>query len=87
MNAVLAGIATVIASAAVLTAALVFARSRDPLLAVKVLLDLLLAAGLVRLATDPTWSQLATAAAVVAIRKVTTLGLVRARRTLLENRT
>jgi hypothetical protein len=49
-------------------------------LAVKVLLDFLLAAGLLRLSGQPGWTALATAAAVVAVRQLVGLGL-RARRT------
>ncbi|MCK6210745.1 DUF1622 domain-containing protein [Georgenia sp. EYE_87] len=43
--------------------------------AVKVLLDFLLAAGLLRLSVDPEWERLLTAAVVVAIRHVLTAGL------------
>jgi hypothetical protein len=43
--------------------------------AVGVFLDLLLAAGLLRLATAGTWQAIAGAAAIVAIRKLAVLGL------------
>ncbi len=78
MNAVLAATANVVAASGVVTAALVFLRSRDVLLALKVLLDLLLAAGLLRLAAQPSWAQIAAAAVIVAIRKFALFGFVRA---------
>ncbi len=43
--------------------------------ALGVLLDLLLAAGLLRLAAEPTWASLATAAAVVLLRRLIGAGL------------
>ncbi len=49
-------------------------RTRRPALALGVGLDLLLAAGLLRLSADQTWRQLATAATVVALRCLTTRG-------------
>jgi uncharacterized membrane protein len=59
-----------------LSAATVFARIRQVRPALAVLLDFLLAAGLLRLSRDATWAALATAALVVAIRKlVMTAGL------------
>ncbi|MFC4695077.1 MULTISPECIES: DUF1622 domain-containing protein [Geodermatophilus] len=51
------------------------ASTRRPRLALAVFLDLLLAAGLLRLATEPTWSSVGTAAAVVALRRVIGAGL------------
>ena len=39
------------------------------------LLDLLLAAGLLRLAVLPTWSRIATAAAIVLLRRLIVIGL------------
>jgi hypothetical protein len=48
----------------------VLACTRDARLALAVLLDLLLAAGLLRLGADPDWRALATAAVVVAVRRL-----------------
>jgi hypothetical protein len=53
-----------------LSGALVLAASRDARLALRVLLEFLLAAGLLRLSDDPTWRQLAVAAAVVLLRRL-----------------
>ncbi|MBM7806701.1 hypothetical protein JOD57_002538 [Geodermatophilus bullaregiensis] len=51
------------------------AATRRPAVALGVLLDLLLAAGLLRLAAEPTWTSLATAAAVVLLRRLIGAGL------------
>jgi len=72
-GAALAGL--VISAAAVVAAVLALAVSRRPGLALSVFLDLLLAAGLLRLAGDPDWQAIATAAAIVAIRRLLGLGL------------
>ena len=57
------------------SAAAVLLRSRDGRLCLKVLLEFLVAAGLLRLADDPTWRAILTAAAVIAIRRLVSLGL------------
>ena len=49
--------------------------TRRPRLALKVLLDFLLAAGLLRLTGQPGWAALVTAAAVVAVRRLVGIGL------------
>ena len=67
--------ATLVAGSAVLCALLALARARDLPLAVGVLLDMLLAAGLLRLAGSPGWPQLATAASLVVLRKLLTAAL------------
>lgn len=64
-----------IAAAALLAGAIALASTRRPAVALPVLLDLLLAAGLVRLAGDPGWAALLTAAAVVALRRLIGAGL------------
>lgn len=57
-------------------AAVVLARTRSLAQALPVLLEFLLAAGLLRLTHDATWRALVTAAALVALRKiVVTYGL------------
>ena len=54
----------------------VLVRTRDARLGLAVLLDFLLAAGLLRLSGDPQWRTLVTAAVVVAVRRlVMTVGL------------
>ncbi len=57
------------------SAALVLLRGRALRPALEVLLEFLLAAGLLRLADEPGWRQLVTAAAVVALRRVVSFGL------------
>jgi hypothetical protein len=61
---------TAVAGAAVLLGTLAVAFCASPRAGLHVFLDLLLAAGLLRLATADTWTAIATAAAVVAIRRV-----------------
>ncbi|MCI0385736.1 hypothetical protein [Streptomyces sp. CNQ085] len=56
-------------------AAVVFAEARRLVPALAVLLDFLTAAGLLRLAGDPSWGTIAAAAAVIAVRKLVTAGL------------
>lgn len=55
----------------------VLTASRDPGLSLKVLLEFLLAAGLLRLSDDPSPRSLATAAVLVAVRRLVQLGLRR----------
>jgi uncharacterized membrane protein len=61
--------------AALVAAALTLAVTRRPALALSVLLDLLLAAGLLRLAGDPGWGPIVIAAAIVVLRRVIGFGL------------
>ncbi len=68
-------LALAVTAAGLLAAAGVLAASRRPLFALKVLLDFLLAAGLLRLTGQPGWTAIATAAAVVAIRRLLGVGL------------
>ena len=63
--------------AAVIAGLLALGATRRPGLALSVFLDLLLAAGLLRLVGSPGWQSLATAATVVAIRHLVTAGLSR----------
>ncbi len=58
-----------------LSAGAVLARAREVRLPIGVLLDFLLTAGLLRLAAAPTPRALASAALIVVIRKLVTLGL------------
>lgn len=76
-----AGAAALAASAAALLAgALPLAVTRHPVLALSVFLDLLLAAGLLRLMGEPSWRSLASAAAVVALRRLIGQGIRLGRR-------
>ena len=79
MSATLAavpGVASqVIAGAGLVAGLLALAATRRPALAVGILLDMLLAAGLLRLVGDPGWQALVTAAIVIAIRHLVSYGL------------
>lgn len=67
--------ATGATAAALAVGALVLVRTRRPGAALPALLDLLLAAGLLRLAGDPDWRAIATAAAIVLLRRLIGIGL------------
>jgi len=58
-----------------IAAAVVFAAARRLMPALAVLLDFLIAAGLLRLVGEPSWDAIVTAAAVIAVRKLVTAGL------------
>ena len=73
-------LALALTGAGLVAAAVVLVAARHPLLAVKVLLDFLLAAGLLRLTGDPEWATIATAAGIVAVRRLVGFGLRAGRR-------
>ena len=79
---VLTAAALVLTAAGLCAGLAVAAAGRHPLLALTVALELWLAAGLLRLADQRSWRAIATAAAIVAMRKLltTTFALARARR-------
>ena len=64
-----------VAAAALVAGALTLAGTRRPALALHVFLDLLLAAGLLRLVGDPDWRTIMTAAAIVVLRRLIGVGL------------
>jgi len=66
----------VIAAAGIVLGVVGLAVFRQPLLALRVVLELLTAAGLLRLSVDSTWAALAGVALVIAVRKVVTRSLV-----------
>ncbi|GAB3349442.1 hypothetical protein [Modestobacter lapidis] len=68
-------LAVAISAAALGAGALTLLVTRRPSLALAVLLDLLLAAGLLRLGSDPGWQAIAVAAALVGLRRVIGAGL------------
>lgn len=70
MTAALDLAALLVTAAALVAAAVALAATGRPRAALPVLLDLLTAAGLIRLAADPEWRRLLTAAAVVLLRHV-----------------
>jgi ribose/xylose/arabinose/galactoside ABC-type transport system permease subunit len=71
-----------IGGASLAAGALTLAMTRRPALALAVLLDLLLAAGLLRLAGNPGWQAIVTAAAIVVLRRLLAFGLRAGRRAL-----
>ena len=70
-------LAGLLVAAAMLLGAAVLASSRSVRAALGVFLDLLLAAGLLRLAVASTWDAIAAAAAIVVIRKLAVSSLTR----------
>ena len=68
-------LAGVVAAAALVAGALALGSTRRPALALSVFLDLLLAAGLLRLVGEPGWRTILTAAAIVALRRLIGAGL------------
>lgn len=65
-------LALVVAAGGLVAATAAYAATRRPGVAMAVLLDLLLAAGLLRLSGEPTWQRLVTAAVIVTLRRVVT---------------
>lgn len=80
MTSLLASLAVLVTGAAVVVAVLVYAVTRAWSPAVPVLLELLLAAGLLRLAADPDWRAVAAAAVLVLVRQGVTRVERRSRR-------
>jgi hypothetical protein len=65
----------VVAGTGLLLAVAVCASTGRLMVAIPVLLDMLLAAGLLRLGADAPWSSIATAATIVVLRKVVVAGI------------
>ena len=74
-SALVAAAALGITAAGLVAAAVTLVATRRPLLSVQVLLDFLLAAGLLRLTGSPGWAELGTAAVIVALRRLLGLGV------------
>lgn len=70
-------LAGLLVAAAILLGAAVLASARSVRAALGVFLDLLLAAGLLRLAVASTWDAIAAAAAIVVVRKLAVSSLTR----------
>ncbi len=70
MTALLLSVAVLLAAAALVAGLAVLASTRRPVTALAVLLDLLLAAGLLRLAAVDDWRGIIAAAAIVVIRRL-----------------
>ncbi|HET6562344.1 MAG TPA: DUF1622 domain-containing protein [Marmoricola sp.] len=80
MTAVAGELAQLVAVAAVVLAAAAYVATRRLGAALPLLLDLLLAAGLLRLSVGQSWTAIGSAAAIVVIRKLAMGGIARARR-------
>ncbi|MFC0005551.1 DUF1622 domain-containing protein [Micromonospora siamensis] len=75
MNAVIGYASLACVAAGLLAGLTALAVTRDGRAALRVALDLWLAAGLLRLALPPSWDQLLSAAAIVAVRQLVGLGM------------
>jgi hypothetical protein len=75
MTAVVGSATPVVIAAAIIAAALALGATRSLRQALPVLLDLLTAAGLLRLSLAPTWSALTVTAVVIGLRRLTTAGI------------
>lgn len=75
MTAVVNAAALLVVAAAVAAGGTVLLHTRSLRQALPVLLDLLTAAGLLRLAATPTWTSLALTAIVVALRRLVSAGV------------
>ena len=75
MTAIVGTAALAITAGGLVAAAVTLGATRRPMLALKVLLDFLLAAGLLRLTGRPDWPVLAGAAGVIVLRRIVGFGL------------
>ncbi|MEY9214632.1 DUF1622 domain-containing protein [Thermobifida halotolerans] len=75
MTATVQILVPLVTAAGLMAAAVCLARTRRAVLALGVLVDFLIAAGLLRLTADPSWSDIALAAIVIAVRKLASVGL------------
>jgi hypothetical protein len=67
--------ALLVVAAAIVAGGIVLLRTRSLLQALPTLLDFLTAAGLLRLASTPTWTSLAVTAIVIALRRLVSAGV------------
>lgn len=72
-------IALVVVAGSVVLATAAALRTRNVLAGVPLMLELWIAAGLLRLTQDASWTKIAAAAALIAIRKVVGHGLLESR--------
>jgi hypothetical protein len=90
LDVALSGLVTVVSplvvAGALLIGGVVLARTRSTPAALGVVLDLFLVVGLLRLSASASWQAILTAAAIVVIRKLVTLGLARGRAALARSR-
>lgn len=81
MTDLVAAAAWIVSGLGVILATAVVAVTRRLTIALPVLLDMLMAAGVLRLGADAAWSSIATAATVVVLRKVVVAGIHQASET------
>ena len=75
MTAAASTAALLVVAAAIVAGGVVLLRTRSLRQALPVLLDLVTAAGLLRLAGTPTWTSLAVTAIVIALRRLVSAGV------------
>ena len=75
MNAVIEAAALLITAAGVLSFLVAYAATHTMRCALPLLLDFLMAAGLIRLAGDQSWSTILLTVAIIAVRKVAAFGI------------
>ncbi len=80
MSSTIAYTALVVVVVGIALSAAVLASTRDLQAALPVLLDFMLAAGLLRLSATATWQAIASAAGIVVIRKIVVAGIGAGRR-------
>jgi hypothetical protein len=75
MTAVLGQVSLFLVAAGIVVAGLVLLTSRSVAVALPIMLDILLAAGLLRLSATATWTAIMSASAIVIIRKLAVAGI------------
>lgn len=75
MIALIHGMVPLVVAAGLLSAGVCLAVTRRLPLSLGVLLDFLIAAGLLRLAGDPSWREIVLTAILIAVRKLAAVGL------------
>ncbi len=79
MGSAIGAVVPLVVLAGLVLAALALAATRSPWAAMPMLLDFLLAAGLLRLSASGSWHAITTAPEIVVIRKVAGLGIAQGR--------
>lgn len=75
MDAALQTAALLVSAAAVVVFLLAYAVTRSIRTALPLLLEFLMAAGLIRLARDPSWDSILLTVAIIAVRKMAAFGI------------
>jgi hypothetical protein len=80
LSSLVAALVPLVVAAGLVLSALTLLATRRVTTSLPILLDLLLAAGLLRLSATASWQAIGSAAAIVVLRKLATLGIAGARR-------